>query len=149
MSEAETVGIDHQRFGKMEFPADQVLVFDGLPGFADARRFALLRHDRDSAFLWLVCLDRPDLAFIVTDPCQFFPDYLPKLSAAQLGAVEARTADGVEVFAIATVREDSTTLNLAAPVLVNAEAHRGAQVILDQTQHGTHEALPKPPAPVE
>ena len=149
MSEAETVAVDHQRFGRMEIPADQVLVFDGLPGFADARRFALLRHDRDSTFLWLVCLDRPDLAFIVTDPCQFFPDYLPKLSVSQLGAVEAQAAGAVEVYVIATVREGSTTLNLAAPVLVNSEARRGAQVILDQAQHGTHEPLPEPPARAE
>lgn len=147
MSEAENVVIDHRRFGRLEVPVDQVLVFDGLPGFVDARRFVLLRHDRDSAFLWLVCLDRPDLAFVVTDPCQFFPDYVPKLGPSQLGAVEAEDAKGIELYAITTVREDSTTLNLTAPVLVNTRARRGAQVILDQSDHGTREPLPDPPAP--
>lgn len=146
MSEAESVVIDHERFGRVEIPEGDVLGFDGLPGFADARRFALLRHDRDSAFLWLVSLDRAELAFVVTDPCQFFPDYAPKLSRPQLGAVEAEAREGIELYAIVTVQEGSTTLNLAAPVLVNASARRGAQVILDQSHHTTREPLPEPPA---
>ncbi len=144
MSGAETVAIDHERFGRVEVPAPDVLLFDGLPGFADARRFALLRHDRESAFLWLVSLDRPELAFVVTDPCQFFPDYAPRLSRPQLGAVEAESPEVVELYAIATIREGSTSLNLAAPVLVHAAAGRGAQVILDQSERGTREPLPEP-----
>ncbi|MCP3983639.1 MAG: flagellar assembly protein FliW [bacterium] len=149
MSGADEVVIDHQRFGRLEIPADQVLAFDGLPGFDDARRFVLLRHDRDSAFLWLVSLDRSDLAFVVTNPQQFFPDYSPTLSRSQLDAVETQKPDGIELLAIATVRESGTTLNLAAPLLVNGTAGRGAQVILEQSHHSTRQSLPDPPAPNE
>ncbi|MCP5055592.1 MAG: flagellar assembly protein FliW [bacterium] len=147
MSGADDVTMDHQRFGRLEIPADQVLAFDGLPGFADVRRFALLRHDRDSAFLWLVSLDRADLAFVVTDPRQFFPEYAPDLSRSQLESIDAKTTEGIELYAIATVREAATTLNLAAPLLVNSQARRGAQVILERSHHATREPLPIPSVP--
>ena len=59
--------------------------------------------------------------------------------------MEADSADGLELYAIVTVREGGATLNLAAPLLVNAAAGRGAQVILDQGNHTTREPLPAPP----
>lgn len=137
------VAIEHQRFGRIEVAESDVLHFDGLPGFADARRFALVRHDRTSTFLWMICLDRDDLAFAVTDPRQFFPDYDPKLSPAQLEVVDAKLPDQVELFAIATIRDGSPTLNLAAPVIVHAAAGKGVQLILEHGKNSTQEPLPK------
>ena len=43
---------------------------------------SLLHHDRESPFGWLLCVDDPELAFAVTDPCQFFPAYRPELDVA-------------------------------------------------------------------
>lgn len=143
MSETEAVTIEHRRFGHVEVLGADVLQFDGIPGFPDARRFALLRHDRESAFLWLISLDRPELAFVVTDPCQFFPDYDVRLSLPQLAAVDAERSEEVELYAIVTVREGATTLNLAAPLVICAARGRGAQLILDQGRHSTREPLPK------
>ena len=62
MSAMPSVVIDHRRFGRLEIPESDVLRFDGLPGFPEAERFALLAHDRHAAFAWLVCLDDPELA---------------------------------------------------------------------------------------
>ena len=142
MNDAGPVAIDHQRFGRIEVPEAEVIRFEGLPGFPEARRFGLLRHDRDSAVLWLVSLDRPDLAFVVTDPHQFFPDYDPKLEAKQLASVEATQRETVEVFSIATVREGAATLNLAAPLLIHGAKGRGVQLILDHGTYSTRQELP-------
>lgn len=143
MTEPQSISIEHQRFGRLEVPEADVLHFDGLPGFPDARRFALLRHDRESTFLWLVSLDRSDLSFVVTDPRQFFPDYAPKLGATDLASVAAEEVGQVEIFSIATIRDGAATLNLAAPLLVHAARGRGVQLILDQGGHSTRQALPK------
>ena len=143
MTGNEAIAIDHQRFGRIEVPSGDVIHFDGLPGFADARRFALLRHDRTSTFLWLISLDHDDLAFVVTDPRQFFPDYDPALANAQLRLVDADDVRDVELFAMATIRDGDATLNLAAPLVVHAAAGKGAQLILEHGGRSTREPLPK------
>ena len=65
-----TVPLRSRRFGDYEIPVERVLVFpDGLIGFGDARRFALLETGRPaSPFHHLACLDVPDLGFVVCDP---------------------------------------------------------------------------------
>jgi flagellar assembly factor FliW len=140
----EPVRVEHERFGPIEVGAGEVLRFEGIPGFPEAERFALLRHDRDSAFLWLVSLDILDLAFAVADPRQFFPDYRPVLSPDQLASVDADRPEELELLAIATIREGNVTLNLAAPVLVNARAARGTQVVLAEEAHSARTPLPTP-----
>ncbi len=143
MSEVETVAVENARFGELRVPIEEILHFEGLPGFSDVRRFALLRHDRESTFLWLVCLDREDLSFVVCDPRLFFPDYAPAVGDVHLAAVGAKDTEGVELLSIATIREDSTTLNLAGPLLVNAAAGKGVQLILEKGKHSTQEPLPE------
>ncbi len=143
MSETECVSIDHRRLGPIEVPAAEILAFEGMPGFPEVRRFALLRHDRESAFLWLVSLDFPDLAFVVTSPYQFFPDYDPRISGAQLAVLGAERAEQLEIYVIATLREGSITLNLAGPLVLHPEARRGAQIILEGPEYSTREPLPE------
>jgi flagellar assembly factor FliW len=144
LTAADLLRVEHQRFGPIEVGAGEVIRFEGLPGFPEAERFALLRHDRDSAFLWLVSLDVLDLAFAVADPRHFFPDYQPALSPDQLASVDASRPEELELFAIATVREEAVTLNLTAPLLVNARAARGTQVVLADEAYSTRTPLPMP-----
>jgi flagellar assembly factor FliW len=142
LSTTESLRVEHERFGPIEVGTDEVLRFEGIPGFPEAERFALLRHDRDSAFLWMVSLDVCDLAFAVADPRQFFPDYRPVFTPDQLASVEASRPEEIELFAIATIREASVTLNLTAPVLVNARTARGTQVVLADGAYATQTPLP-------
>ena len=144
MSTTESLRVEHERFGPIEVGAEEVLRFEGIPGFPEAKRFALLRHDRDSAFLWLLSLDVSDLAFAVADPRQFFPDYRPVFTPDHLASVEASCPEEIELFAIATIGEGNVTLNLAAPVLVNARAGRGTQVVLADDAYTTRTPLPTP-----
>jgi flagellar assembly factor FliW len=141
------VTLEHVRFGTLRVPEGEVLHFGGLPGFPGADRFALLRHDRASPFLWLVSLDDPQLCFAVADPRQFFPAYAPVLSAAHLASVQARDERDLELYAIATLRTEGATLNLAAPLLVHAERRRGAQVVLESGDWPLREPLPAPRPP--
>ena len=129
------VRIESRRFGPIDASQSDFLHCDGIPGFPAARRFLLLRHDRDSAFAWLVCAEDPELAFVVTDPWNFIPDYRPELELRHLRSVEADPGTSVEVLVIVDVRGGEIRLNLAAPLLVNAERRRAAQVILERGEH--------------
>ncbi|MGI9591019.1 MAG: flagellar assembly protein FliW [Myxococcota bacterium] len=141
MSDAVWVEVAHRRVGDIRLPESAVIRFAGLPGFPEARRFALFQHDQDSPFSWLACLDDPDLAFVVTDPRLFFPDYAPGIPSR---ALEALGADGAcELLSIANLRGERPCLNLAAPLVVDATSRRGVQVVLEEKQHAIAQALPE------
>jgi flagellar assembly factor FliW len=137
-----TIVVEHRRFGRLEIPEPDVLQFDPLPGFPSARRFALLAHDRAEVFAWLVCLDDPGLAFVVTDPWQFFPDYDPGLPEVLLEGIGAKRREDVELLVLVSLREGQPTLNLLAPLVLCAPARRGAQWILDDARHSACQPLP-------
>jgi hypothetical protein len=73
MTDPDIVSIDHARFGRIESPASSIYRCEGLPGFPEARRLLFAQHDRSVDFAWLVCVEIPDLALVVTDPVRFFP----------------------------------------------------------------------------
>lgn len=129
------VRIQSRRFGAIEASPSDFLRCDGIPGFPAARRFVLLRHDRESAFAWLVCADDPELAFVVTDPLHFVPEYRPELELRHLRSVGAEPGSSVEVLVIVDVRGGEIRLNLAAPLIVNPARRLAAQVILERGDH--------------
>ena len=105
----------------------------GLPGFADLRRFALVRWGGDNSPLCLLkSIDRPEIEFVVAPPAVFFPDYEPELddgTAERLGLSEA---DDALMLVILTVEKppESATANLMGPIVVNKNTLDAAQVVL-------------------
>ncbi len=125
-----------------QIPVPDVLEFEGLPGFPEARRFALVDDDHGAPFAWLVSLEFRELAFVVAPPAWFFPDYDPRPSAHQLRAIGADGLDDVELWATATLTEGAATLNLAGPILVHRRTRHAVQAILDDERYSTKELLP-------
>lgn len=136
--------IESRRFGCIELEEKDLLHFAGLPGFPQARRFALLGHDRGQAFAWLLCADHPELAFAVTDPWQFFPEYEPAIELRHLRPLGVGSAEELEVLAIATLGGGKIRVNLAAPLLIHVPSRRGAQVILDGSRWSTRQEVKDP-----
>lgn len=142
MSGDQTVTIESRRFGKLELPERELLRFPGLPGFPAAERFAVVQHDRRSPFGWLVSADLPELAFVVTSPLEFFPDYDPKIDPAALRPLRGKDGDAVELLVIANVSQGEVALNLAAPLVIHPETRRGVQVVLEEGDWPSHQPLP-------
>ena len=122
-----TLTFDSSRFGTLEIPAEDVIVFPaGLIGLG-GRRYVIVATD-DSAFSWLHSIDDPTLALPVTNPWHFFSDYAVDLSDE---AAEPITADAADVAVFVTVRAGAELsdfyANLRAPILI-AEG-QGHQVI--------------------
>jgi len=124
-----TLTFDSSRFGTLEIPAEDVIVFPaGLIGLGGSR-YAIVATD-DSAFSWLHSIDDPTLALPVTNPWQFFSDYEVDLSDEAAAPI---TADAADVAVFVTVRAGAELsdfyANLRAPILI-AEG-QGHQVIND------------------
>ena len=105
----------------------------GLPGFPDARRFVLVEWgEAGSPFSLLRSLDHADLEFLVAAPVVLFPDYEPEVDDAHADALELTRAEDALVLVLITVtdRAEDATANLLAPIVVNLNTLRAAQVVL-------------------
>lgn len=137
VTSSPAVTVRSERFGELVVPEERIITFQaGLIGFPVARRFVLLEPSRTgSPFRRLVCLDDPELGFVLCDPEEFWPGY--RQQVPRPGAVAGELA----VLVIVTVPSDAVemTANLLAPLVVDVELLSGWQVILDgadyQTQH--------------
>src|SRR5687768_17772104 len=70
------IEIQSTRFGTLVVDDGRIINFpNGLLGFPDHKRFALIQTGEENYFFWLQSVDEPNLAFVVTDPSIFFKGY--------------------------------------------------------------------------
>ena len=101
------------RFGPVEVDESRLLEFPaGLLGFSRARRFALLQPDDRGVFFWLQSVESADVAFVVTDPCLWAPEYTVTVRREQ--AAEIGLPDGVapQLLVIVNRRDHGITANM-------------------------------------
>lgn len=119
------------RFGTVEIAEDRVITFPkGLLGFSDQHRFCLLEPAEDSAFFWLQSLDEPGLAFVVTDPSFFVPDYSVPIRQEQMGELGLARLEDAQVFVIVNKVDQTLTGNLQGPLVINTVTRSGEQLVL-------------------
>lgn len=112
------------------------LVFaTGVPGFPDARRFALVALDEAGTVYSLRCLDEAGLRFIAVPPIPFFPGYQPELPDDAVAELHLTSPDDAVVLLIVTCTDslDDATANLLAPVVINVRTREAGQVVLNGT----------------
>lgn len=133
------------RFGDVTVPRERVLEFPrGLVGLTESRRFVFFHPEEDQGpFFWMQSIDEPSLAFVVTEPQNFFPGYsvpLGKDEQSTLGIAEQK--DGV-VCVILVVPEDprQITANLRGPLVINMSTRVGVQLILTGEEFSVREPL--------
>ena len=147
--EPEVIHVTSARFGDFAVPVDRVLHFpQGLIGFPRARRFVILDHRPGSPFKWMLCLEQPDVAFAVVEPGKMVPDYRAplELAARTLGTDPADVA----LFVIVTIPPDPTamTVNLMAPVVVDARTRIARQLVLEDARYDPSYRVCAPPVAV-
>ncbi|WP_130491473.1 flagellar assembly protein FliW [Motilibacter rhizosphaerae] len=112
---------------------DGALVFSqGLPGFPEARHFALVALDDAGLVYALRSIEDEGLRFLAVPPAPFFPDYSPELpddAVTELGLESEEDALVLLLVTCTTGIEDATA-NLLAPIVVHARTHQAAQVVL-------------------
>ena len=130
------------RFGVLEIAEVRVIHFPkGLLGFGQATRFCLLEPGEDSCFFWLQCIDDAGLAFVVTDPTMFVPEYSVPIRSEQLVELKLDKLDDAQVFVIVNKIEDQLTGNLQGPLVVNTLSRTGEQMVLAEKRWTTRHPL--------
>lgn len=130
------------RFGTVEIADDRVITFPrGLLGFSEHRRFCLLEPAEDSAFFWLQSVDDPTLAFVVTDPSFFVPEYSVPIRAEQMSELGMSKLEDAQVFVIVNKVDATLTGNLQGPLVINTLTRSGEQFVLAEKRWNTRHPL--------
>lgn len=149
--------IDSQRFGALEVSEEEVLNFpSGIIGFEKEPKFVLVPHGSSSFLAWLQSVNTPELALPVVSAHAFgekYPD-VPIQGILQSAGIATGSEEVAILVVLCANRSQPSTVNLLAPIVVNAETRQAAQIILEGTRFSTRElfvlpANPEASAPTE
>ena len=132
------------RFGILDIAEDRVIEFPkGLLGFSQYTRYCLLEPGDDACFFWLQSLDEPSLAFVVTDPSLFVPEFSVPVRQEQMIELKLNKLEDAQVFVIVNKVEQMLTGNLQGPLVINTVTRSGEQMVLAEKRWTTRHPLVK------
>lgn len=125
-------------FGAVDIADDKIITLDkGMIGFPDLKKFALIYDEekKDKAFriMWFQSMDDGDIAFPVADPTIFKEDYAPTVNDEIIAPLGEIHEDNTYLLVTVTVPKkiEDFSINLKAPIVVNLDSNKGAQVITE------------------
>ncbi len=137
--------INNKYFGEIEYAAEEKLrVSEGLFGFEEQKEFLPIPFEAGSdALICLQSLEDEDLSFVLLNPFLFFVDYDPKISETDRTAIGSPKDEDISYYVIGVIREQvgDSTVNLKAPVAVNAKTRDARQIILDDPAYTFRHSL--------
>jgi len=132
------------RFGELEVPKEKIIHFPrGILGFDRITRYFLMDYE-DTPIKWLQSVEDPEVAFMVVDPLMFFPDYGPELSAVEKELLGLKKPEDFALLAVMKVSRDKeprVTLNLMAPLVLNASTMCGFQIVMEKSRYRVNEPV--------
>jgi len=139
------IEVNSAKLGPLKVEADRLITFpDGIPGFSNTKRYFLVENDKGHPLCWLQAVEDPELAFVVTDPLIFNPDYRPQIPPEEFKRLEIDGGEALALLVIVNVpKEDplKMTANFMAPLVINAKTRLGKQVILYDSHYSHREPL--------
>lgn len=133
------------RFGEVEYDPDNLLHFPaGMIGFPTLHDFIVMPSKKGGLLFWIQSVDDPAIAFILTDPSNFFLDYRIIPDDTERNHLQIGQDDDCYILTVVTVPPDQKiTINLAAPILFSPKTNRAMQVILENTEYQSKTPLPE------
>lgn len=137
--------INTDRFGELEIDEKRIIHFkDGIPAFEEEKEFIILPYDEESPYYFMQSLNKPDLAFLLTIPEIFFPEYSAEIDDETVEELKIGDAEKVLVYALITIPNGSVrymTANLLAPIVINIENMQAKQIVMDKSNYTTKHRL--------
>ncbi len=131
-------------FGNLEIPDDRIVIFkEGLPGFPQIHRFAVIEQEALKPFQYLQSLDEPPISLFIINPFLIDKNYEFRLTDSDMEDLNSTNSAELAVYVVATIPEDpnAATLNLMAPIVINDRDRCGKQVILHESKYSVNHPL--------
>ncbi len=130
--------------GEVEVQETKIIHFPkGLPGFRDETDFIVLDLPDNPVFQLLQSTKTSALAFVITNPYLFYPDYTVDLHDDLIELLEIKTQEEVAVYTIVTLKDpfSESTMNLRAPIIINSSLWAGKQYISNDSAYSSKAPL--------
>ena len=125
------------RFGQVEYDPANLLHFPaGLIGFPTLHDFIVMPNKKKGPLFWIQAIDDTEIAFVLTDPTNFFLDYSITPDDTERKQLLIDTAEPCFILSVVTVPPDQNiSINLAAPILFAPSTNRAIQIILEDSSY--------------
>ena len=141
--------IESTRFGKLDIDEHKIIAFPkGLIGFADEKSFVMVHAKNTDTVAWLQSTKTANLALPVVSVHQFAPNYpdVPLDAAAERAGLQGSPDDMAALVVLCATPGVPATVNLQAPIIVDAASFTAVQTILEGTKYTTREIFVVPAA---
>ncbi len=131
--------IDTEKFGQIEINDDLIFDFvEPVIGYDNLTKYVLVEHSENSSFKWLQSIEDKNLAFPVTSPAFFEIDYqfeIPTDKAEKISLNSVESLISLNIVSIPSNNPRKATINLLAPIIINAANKQGMQIILSSSNY--------------
>ena len=133
------------RFGDIDTDEDKIVHFkNGIPAFEEEHEFLIIPYDEESPYYFMQSLKTPELAFLITTPFIFFPEYMIEIDDETIEELDIKKQEDVMLYTLITIPNGSVrymTANLLAPVVINTENMQAKQMVMEKTRYTTKHRL--------
>ena len=133
------------RFGDIDTDEDKIVHFKhGIPAFEEEHEFLIIPYDEESPYYFMQSLKTPELAFLITTPFIFFPEYMIEIDDETIEELDIKKQEDVMLYTLITIPNGSVrymTANLLAPVVINTENMQAKQMVMEKTRYTTKHRL--------
>jgi len=139
------VEIKTTRFGDIEIDENLIITLpEGILGFEDFKRYIILDHfDKESPFKWFQSVEDPSLAFVITDPLIFVPEYIAKITKEEVSSIALTDDSNAIIVVIVNIKRDHSeiTINLQGPMVINSEKKLAKQVVIKESDYSVRHVI--------
>lgn len=129
------------RFGTISIKKEKTIDMPfGMLGFPDKKKFIILQHRENSPFFWYQSVDDPTLAFVITSPFLFKPDYEidPEDAFKEMSWNGDGKTDGLEIYIVVNIPKGlphKMTGNFIGPILINNKVRQAVQTVISNSPY--------------
>lgn len=115
----------------------------GIPGFEHLNNFTFAEIGDELPMKLMKSVEDTEISLLVASPFLFYPEYEWELSESAKQKLLIHTERDIEVWTIVTVLADpaQATINLLAPIVLNANNKVGMQLILHGNTYSSRAPL--------
>jgi flagellar assembly factor FliW len=133
--------IETTRFGTISIKKEKIIDMPfGMLGFPDKKKFIILQHRENSPFFWYQSVDDSTIAFVITSPFLFKPDY--KIDIEDASKEMSWNGDGktdhLEIYIVVNIPKglpEKMTGNFIGPILVNNKVRQAVQIVIPNSPY--------------
>ncbi len=134
--------VQTSRFGPVEVDTQRIINFPrGILGFPQFQQYLLIQPEQDSSFYWLQSIETADLAFVVTDPLLFVPDYIVPLREETRTELNLKDLSEANVLVIVNKIGDTLTANLQGPLVIHGTTCVASQIVISEKKYATRHPI--------